>query len=61
MTPGRRVEVHYTGPLTAFGAGAMGYSPQPRPGKVASAVILGGALLLIVLGVLMVILASVAG
>ena len=61
VPPGQRVEVHYTGPLTAFGAGAMGYSPQPRPGKVASAVILSGALLLIALAVLMVILGSAAG
>ncbi len=47
--PGRSVEVFYAGPLVSFGAGAMGYEVQKRPGKVAMVLLLSPILLILLL------------
>jgi hypothetical protein len=46
---GQTVEWHYSAPLVSFGAGAMGPTRQPRPGRVAFALILASPLLLVLL------------
>jgi hypothetical protein len=48
VAPGQTVEVHYSGPLVSFGAGAMGFTEQPRPGKLTFWLILAIPIALVV-------------
>ncbi|MBA3529880.1 MAG: hypothetical protein H0T91_11355 [Propionibacteriaceae bacterium] len=52
VAPGQTLEVHYTGPALTFMAGAMGYEPQQRPGRIGVWLILGIPIGLLLLALL---------
>jgi hypothetical protein len=60
VAPGQSVEIHYSGPMMSFGAGAMGFTEQPRPGRVAFGIILAMSLALLLIVLLLIIVSSLS-